>query len=540
MPKLLYRYILGDLLRVFVLTTAVLVTIIAFGATIKPLTEDGLLGIGETIKYLFLAMVPMMQFALPFAAGFSSTVVLHRMASDNEILAAAASGISYQRLLSPIAGLGLVLVLVMVLLTQWAIPRFWAIMEQTIASDITRLFEASIDSGQPFKLGDLQIYADNMWVVANPSDTQADTRLILSRVVAAELDSDGRIETDVTANQAVVDIHRVDGETYLKLVLTDAVAFDGHPGQLARLPQLEPANAIHIPNVLRNEMRAMTRWQLLALRSNPDMHGRVLTDRMHLADVIQQAEIWSTMTDHLAHRNTVTLIQQGPSQRRYVVHATAIRGGYFVHANNEPVMVQQYEGETLIRQMTANSVSLSRLSAAAMSVPSFDLELLDAVVTDMRSDGAVNRRERLVDQNLVPDGIRAIDYSALDSSTLLALAREDEPIRRVQNAVDRLERRITDMDNEITGRLLNRYAQSTTVLLLLLMGASLAMWLRGTMPLVIYIWAFAPSVLALILISGGDKMIRDGDFFSGLSVMWSGNIFMVGLIVFAFSKLRRN
>ena len=40
MPLTLYRSILGDLLRVLALTTAVLVTVIAFGATIKPLADD--------------------------------------------------------------------------------------------------------------------------------------------------------------------------------------------------------------------------------------------------------------------------------------------------------------------------------------------------------------------------------------------------------------------------------------------------------------------------------------------------------------------
>ena len=42
MPWTLYRYILKDLLRVIGLTTLILVTVIAFGATIKPLANDAL------------------------------------------------------------------------------------------------------------------------------------------------------------------------------------------------------------------------------------------------------------------------------------------------------------------------------------------------------------------------------------------------------------------------------------------------------------------------------------------------------------------
>src|SRR5436189_4191181 len=111
MPWLLYRYILRDLLRVVGLTASVLVTVIAFGATIKPLANDTLLDAAQTAKYMGLAIVPMLQFALPFAAGFAATITLHRMTNDNEILAMSASGISYRRIMVPLIGLGVALTL---------------------------------------------------------------------------------------------------------------------------------------------------------------------------------------------------------------------------------------------------------------------------------------------------------------------------------------------------------------------------------------------------------------------------------------------
>ena len=58
MPWTLYRYLVADLLRIVGLTTGVLVTVIAFGATIKPLTGDSLLDAGQTLRYLALAIVP--------------------------------------------------------------------------------------------------------------------------------------------------------------------------------------------------------------------------------------------------------------------------------------------------------------------------------------------------------------------------------------------------------------------------------------------------------------------------------------------------
>ena len=128
MPLLLFRYILRDLFRVVMLTTAVLVSVIAFGAAIRPLADDHILGPGKIAVYIILATVPMLQFALPFAAGFASTITFHRMTSDNEFVAIAASGISYRKVLFPVILLGLILTGVMVFLTQSMIPKFWGFM----------------------------------------------------------------------------------------------------------------------------------------------------------------------------------------------------------------------------------------------------------------------------------------------------------------------------------------------------------------------------------------------------------------------------
>ena len=95
MPLRLYRYILFEMIRVILITTGVLVTVIAFGAVIKPLAGESLLTAGQAVKYVFLAMVPMLQYALPFAAGFGSTLALHRFTGDNEITESDVAALKY-------------------------------------------------------------------------------------------------------------------------------------------------------------------------------------------------------------------------------------------------------------------------------------------------------------------------------------------------------------------------------------------------------------------------------------------------------------
>ena len=76
MPWRLYRYMLLDMLRQFALTAAVLVIVIAFGAAIKPLSNDSLISPIDAAIFVGYAMIPMLQFALSIRSSICSYVDL--------------------------------------------------------------------------------------------------------------------------------------------------------------------------------------------------------------------------------------------------------------------------------------------------------------------------------------------------------------------------------------------------------------------------------------------------------------------------------
>ena len=94
--------------------------------------------------------------------------------------------------------------------------------------------------------------------------------------------------------------------------------------------------------------------------------------------------------------------------------------------------------------------------------------------------------------------------------------------------------------NNINSRLLRRYALSATAMLLLLLGSTLAIYMRHTMPLVVYVWAFMPAVLDMMLIASGDHMARAGQVTGGIALMWSGNGLLLGAFLFVYRRLARN
>ncbi|MHC5115184.1 MAG: hypothetical protein ACYTGP_12240, partial [Planctomycetota bacterium] len=100
--------------------------------------------------------------------------------------------------------------------------------------------------------------------------------------------------------------------------------------------------------------------------------------------------------------------------------------------------------------------------------------------------------------------------------------------------------RIDQVKREAVSRLVKRYALSATAVLLLCLGATLGTWLRSSQPLTIYLWAFLPSVLDLLLITSGGHMMRTGSMVVGSMIMWGGNALLVGMTAWAFLRLARH
>ncbi len=540
MLRLLDRYLLGDLLRLTLLTTGVLVMVIAFGAAIKPLAKESLLTLGQTAKYVALATIPMLQFALPFAAGFAGTMSLHRMTNDNEVLAAAVAGISYRRLLAPVLGLGVALMLIMVVLTQWIIPHFWSFLDRTVAKDVTRIFQAAIERGQPFQFGDRQIYADRVIVEPHPPGTEIDTRLILLHVAAVDLDAEGRVDKDVTASRAVVDIYRRPDATYLKLTMADTVAYDPAGGVLAWAERLD-SRTIVIANERSKDTRQMSRGELLRVRADPDLYGSIVSRKRHLAEALRDDVLWTLLDERLAATGEIELVADRPEGARYRVEADRLVNGRFTSAGDGAIEVRRIAAGRVDRRFRAAGAQLVHRSTAPGAPLAFDLVLDDCAVTDLSAPQRTNRKREVALENLLIPDLTAADLTGLPSAELLALAAEaGEHNALVRARADRLAKRIESLGHETTGRLQKRYALSMTALLLVALGATLALWRRESLPLTIYLWAFVPSIVDLVLISSGYQLVGDGHVAGGFMLMWSGNAVLLAMIAYAYVKLARH
>ena len=307
---------------------------------------------------------------------------------------------------------------------------------------------------------------------------------------------------------------------------------------MAQAPQIQP-EAIPVPSAFKDRPMFLTQGQLLRLRDDPDSYSRVGYAKTALAESLLQTEVWRHIADRIASTGAIELSGGfGGLNHRLVVRADRFERGRFFTNDRRPVEIQEFDGDRPVRRITAAKVITRSAVGSRLSNPTIDLVVHDCQVTDLRQGAAVNQRAELKIPALsLPDFVGA-DPSLLPYEPLLARAEGSGGLTRQR--AENLTRVVVDLRLDIDAALLRRYALSVTGMLLLLLGATLAMWLRDSLPLVTYIWAFLPSILDVGLISGGDNMVREGIVVAGYAVMWSCNALLLLLLLYILARLMRN
>ena len=541
MPGLLTRYMAGELLKTILLTATVLVAVIAFGTAIKPLSRN-LLGGADILKYVMFAMIPMMEYALPFAAGFGATLVMHRLAGDNEILAMSSCGLSPRRIFRPIFLLAAVLLLVMLALVEFLVPVFWTRMESLLAHDVTRLLASSVERGEAFTLGDTRIYADEVLVTEMPEGSQAETRMVLVGVAALQVDERGEPETEFTAEYATMDLYRMEGRSILKLVLGDATVFRSGDGSLVRVPTAEP-RAIDLGRGFRLGVKMLTLPEMFAVQAAPAEYPSLQPQVDRIRRLLVREATLRFLKDELTAGRQVEFEDRGRDTSWRIISAESVtqENGKFVL--QAPVIERGGDGPSR-RRARASSLVLTEDWRDGRMV--LDIALTEPQPIDDQSGSEVRWPTEIRSLNLPPSAEFGAQEETPTEVVSMARAFESTEIEFVSLG-KQLGVAIKTFDNaaqrllwDIEGRMQQRMAQACTGPLLLILGAILAIRLRGSPPLTVYAIAFLPAILDIVLISGGEQSLRKGPTPGGYLLIWSGNLLLGGACIAAWWRLRRN
>lgn len=547
MPFILYRHLLIETLKVFLLTTSVIVVVIAFGAAIKPLAQN-LLGPGGTAKYIALATVPMLQFAIPFAGGFAATLVFHRFATDNEITAMACCGLSYRRIFVPVAALGVVLLILVFWLVNFAVPHFWTLLKQVLTKDATAVFAASVEQREALQIDKLAVFADELREMPVPAGSGLEKRLVLFGVAAVESDGEGRPVTEFVAESATIDLHRRGPQTWMKLAMSNATVFRAGEGTVAIVPRATP-DAVLLDKGFVRGPKFLSLPDLLELRRSIDARGEDFDERAPVELVLAKLDGWTCLSRQLEGTNRAVFVDEA-NRREYVVEGGFVRESGISRREEAPIVVTEYERGVASRRATTDRVDLFFDDGISPgSAPRFDLSVDAPKVEDLRTHEPVRARwpHRLIGVEV--RGCPGRDWASLgneDAATIVSEIPADAPgpaadlARQGATAGGELREAVQSLEDRIHAQLLQRMLQAVSAPLLLILGAILATWRRQSLPLSIYLLSFIPAVANILLLASGQQLMQNGRVTTGLAMMLAGTIVLAVLAVEGYRRLAKN
>ena len=436
-------------------------------------------------------------------------------------------------------------------------------MRRLITRDVTRLFVSSVERGEAFRVGNTQLYADEVMVI--PGEEVAgqggdgtlqrgpSTRLALAGVAAIETGPDGRTQTEFTAEFATVDVYRTEESAFLKLLFRNATAFRDGEDALVYVPQAEP-EAIDLGKGIQLEPKDLDSVGLLRVWNDVGGYHRVAEARREATSALTAVDAWTCITKSLAETGTARFADAG-GIRIYEVKNAQLMGSTLVPRGKIDGQVSSERAIELIeieRGVVTKRASVKQATLNAEPRPKgagmrFELLSRADTVADLRGLGSGRWPPRIV--GLAAESCPAPDRSGLALEELVVEAKASpdlqegpaaQAVAAARAAGARIEREVDDVRADIVARIVQRINQSLSAPLMLLLGAVLAIRLRGGNPLQIYLIAFIPSIADILLISGGEQMLKDATSFTGVFVASSGNLVILAVIADSLRRIARN
>jgi len=556
MPWTLWRHTFIQLAKLIALSTAVLVVVIAFAATVKPLA-DGKLTPAEALRFMFLAIPPMLAYALPFSACFATTLTYHRMTTDNEITAAKAGGLSHQSILMPALVMGLVLAVGLGALNEQVIPRFLRSMESMITRNLIQMMVRTMERGEAAEFADLEIYADRIRRVRPAPGSGVIDQYVMKGVTAIAFGDNGRVETDVSAQQAHLWLAPAsvagidDSDQAVALIRFEDLVY-ADQGDLLQQDEFT-TTPVRVPSPFEDDPKFLTFGQLRALKRHPEHMNWIDAQRLELARRVAARDALASIVRALRDDGDVRF--EDPMGQVVVVRSSGFA------SDGWQLLPAEGSDRIEIEISSPDRAGTDRLAAASARLQtespeidptrpidrsslSFSLSLTNVLLRsaaglDLESDTGQTEIPQRVLRGLRPaqdtlSRLQSMTAAQVLSESEAAIQRYGTGTEAIARAADRLRKSIASLKREILSKQHERFAMTTSCLVMVLTGAVTALRLRDRLPLIVYLWSFFPALITIIMINTGQQ-VTHGTGLIGLPLLWGG---VAGLIIYTFAAFR--
>ena len=207
--KLLQRYILGELVRVFLVLVVILTVMLVFVGLFREATERGL-GPVRILQIMPFVVPSMLPFTIPATLLLSVCVVYGRISGDLEVIAAKSAGISALQLLMPAFLLGAILAVGSFGLLNYAIPWGVSNIERIVTQALEEIF-FDVLATQHYFSNPNEGYTITVRDVKNRTLLDATIRYRRNHQQFTIRAEAARIRFDLKEKQVLIDVKNVSG-----------------------------------------------------------------------------------------------------------------------------------------------------------------------------------------------------------------------------------------------------------------------------------------------------------------------------------------
>ncbi|MHC4221972.1 MAG: LptF/LptG family permease [Planctomycetota bacterium] len=529
----LQRYIFREIFRIFVLATIALTLMLSLGSILRPVQEYGV-GPQQVVHLMGYFLPITLTFVLPMAALFATTLVYGRFASDNELDACKASGVSLLTLIYPGIALAMMVSIATLVLSFHVMPAFVGRAEKSLKADAKQILFRNLQRKGYYALPDSRylIYADQ-------ADSEND---LLAGVVIVELKND-QIKRIITAQSAQITFNSNKLFNQVQIV-AEKVYQMGASGQggfyAERLPVVQ-----EFASLLGDDIKF----------KKIDEVKRIRRDLMRFYPIAKLGrEVYGQFTAELLKESISDEIgaKDKPFYRLHTANKIVeFTADSCVVGNDGQV---ELHGNVIALESNADNAELVRTIRTQKALIRIEGDQLAPTLTmELYSphwqlpDGSEGLANWIVVRGLIlPQAVTA-NFESADvlqaiKPQVIASSLKQGPSPVLGALQHRLGRKITKTLAEIRAEMHSRLVFGIGPVPLIMIGIGLGVLLKGGHLLTAFGASSIPAAILIVGIMMGKNVTKNlgAQAGSGILLMWSGLAFLFLLALWLYRKLLRH
>ncbi len=526
----LHRYILRELFKVFVPAEVALTLILSLSSILQPVQEYGV-GPRQVVHLMSYFLPITLTFVLPMAALFATALVYGRLASDNELDACRASGISLLTLVYPGLALAIMVAIANLVLSFHVMPAFVHRAEKSLKADAKQILFRNIKRRGYYKLPDGRhlIYADH----ANPQNDMLSGVVItevknseIKKIITAErarvnFNPHGRFnEVQITAHK-IYQLSTEDEGWFSMESLSLTTEFGSLLGDDIKFKKIDEMKRVRLEPMqfypiakLARETYAQFTAELLA----EHISGRIADDTNNFCKLLSGQKIVEFTATHCSARDEKKVELSGE------------------------VVVSEYDTHSKQHLCTLRCTKALLHIEGDELAPTLTMELYNA-----RVDGSEDLKMRYIIRGLilpkaVTDKFATEDVLEAIKPALVSSALQKGPSPKLIELQNSLQRKIQRTLAEIKAEMHTRLVFGIGCISVILIGIGMGIIKKGGHMLAAFGASAVPAAILIVCIMMGKNITKNpkSQAGSGIVLMWAGLVLLSLLAVGIYRKLLRN